>query len=185
MKNPGEHGLLGASTTLQLRPLTPAWCKPLAHMLRALVDSGEDRMFAPHPFDDETLARLASHGGADLYFVLTERGHGEDQDRADERVVGYGLLRGWDQGYEVPSLGIAVAPDARRRGVGRVLMQRLHEAARARGARRVRLRVHAENAPAIRLYESLGYVMDASPRENGLVVGVLELPAHDSSDADQ
>lgn len=52
---------------------------------------------------------------------------------------------------------LAVRPDARGRGVGRMLVERCEERARADGARAVVLSSLREMAPAHRLYERLGY----------------------------
>jgi len=46
------------------------------------------------------------------------------------------MLRGWDEGYETPSLGIAVHPDARGLGLARTFMGFLHAAASFQGAAR-------------------------------------------------
>jgi ribosomal protein S18 acetylase RimI-like enzyme len=144
-------------------PLGPSWKEPLKKFLGALEQSGDHLRFQPHPFTDEALDRLAAHKGKDFYCVMVD----------DDRVVAYGMLRGWDEGYEVPSLGIAVHPSTRKEGLGRAMMQHLHETARARGAARVRLRVLEENKPAISLYEQLGYRFAA--REARYLVGYLEL----------
>ena len=61
---------------------------------------------------------------------------------------------------------IAVAPELRRQGLGRVLMEAVvHGCARA-GARRLTLMVDGENAPAIALYEALGFT-----RRSGMLYG--------------
>jgi ribosomal-protein-alanine N-acetyltransferase len=52
---------------------------------------------------------------------------------------------------------IAVAPQARRQGLGRVMMLQLINAARRRGAQEVFLEVRADNAEAQSLYRSLGF----------------------------
>jgi ribosomal protein S18 acetylase RimI-like enzyme len=152
-----------ASRTLRFVPLDPAWKSALKTFLEALEASGDDRGFKPHPFTDEVLERLAHHRGKDFYCVLVD----------GDRVLGYGMLRGWDEGYAVPSLGIAVHPAARRQGLGRLLMQHLHGRARKQGAVRVRLRVLQDNATAIALYREMGYRMES--KEGPYLVGFLEL----------
>lgn len=58
---------------------------------------------------------------------------------------------------EAEILTLAVRPDARRRGLGRTLVQRAFEAARAQGAATMFLEVADDNAAAIALYRSLGF----------------------------
>jgi ribosomal protein S18 acetylase RimI-like enzyme len=53
-----------------------------------------------------------------------------------------------------------VAPEARRRGVGRALMKRAHQFAADSGARAVKLSTENNNFQAQALYESLGYVRE-------------------------
>ncbi len=55
-------------------------------------------------------------------------------------------------------LSIAVDPQCRRGGVGRLLMAEAEQAARRRGFSSMRLSVHTDNEPAIRFYEQLGWV---------------------------
>jgi ribosomal protein S18 acetylase RimI-like enzyme len=52
---------------------------------------------------------------------------------------------------------IAVAPDRRRQGLARVLMQSVLSGSAQAGATRMTLMVDGSNAPAIRFYESLGF----------------------------
>ena len=149
--------------TLECVRLAPRWQGSLAEFFRALVAAGDEREFHPHPLTPEEAGRLCRSAGHDLYYILVD----------GERVLAYGMLRGWDEGYEVPSLGIAVHPGERSRGLARVLMEFLHAAARRRGSTRVRLKVYSHNETALRLYRRLGYVFHAE--ERGQLVGYLDL----------
>ena len=127
----------------------------------------DDPLFHPHDLGAAGAGQIATYLGKDVYVVLESGGE----------LIGYGMLRGWDEGYAVPSLGIAIRPDHRRSGYGRVLMLALHDVARATGATQIRLRVSPENGPAAGLYWSLGY-RDAG-EERGERVLVLELAPGD------
>ena len=70
-------------------------------------------------------------------------------------VLGYALF--WHVVDELQLLNVAVAIPARRRGIGRALVQDLIAYARAHGVVRILLDVRASNAAAIALYEQLGF----------------------------
>jgi RimJ/RimL family protein N-acetyltransferase len=57
----------------------------------------------------------------------------------------------------VADLGLMVAAEYRRRGIGRSLLTAAVEWARAAGIRKLELHVFPWNEPAIRLYESFGF----------------------------
>lgn len=59
---------------------------------------------------------------------------------------------------EAEVLTIATHPDHRRQGLARDLLARFHAAARAKGADTAFLEVAADNAAALALYLSAGYV---------------------------
>jgi ribosomal protein S18 acetylase RimI-like enzyme len=72
-------------------------------------------------------------------------------------LLGYALLL-FRKGTSVARLySIAVAAEARGRGVGRRLMEDAARIARARGSLSLRLEVRRDNSAAIGLYEGLGY----------------------------
>ena len=74
-----------------------------------------------------------------------------------ERIDGYAGLLAPRGGGEGDIQTIAVAPQARRRGLGRALMLALIGEARNRGAREVFLEVRADNPGAQTLYRALGF----------------------------
>ncbi|MDP5307483.1 GNAT family N-acetyltransferase [Paracoccus spongiarum] len=73
-----------------------------------------------------------------------------------------GFLIGRAIAEEAELLTLAVAPDARRAGLGRQLTEAFAATSRARAARAAFLEVACDNAPALALYAGLGW------REAGL-----------------
>ncbi len=71
------------------------------------------------------------------------------------QVRGYGCLIVLFEDAELAN--IAVSPDCRGMGVGKALMESMHEKAKALGAERMLLEVRVSNAKAIGLYEKYGY----------------------------
>lgn len=71
-----------------------------------------------------------------------------------DRLVGYA---GITLGSDADVMTVGVLPEARGRGLGRLLVEDLLAAARRAGARRVFLEVRASNEVAIGLYARLGF----------------------------
>lgn len=76
---------------------------------------------------------------------------------AGEALAGYAALSMPSNSRSARLYSIAVDPRVGRRGVGRALMLACERHALARRRQSMRLEVRYDNAPAIALYESLGY----------------------------
>lgn len=103
--------------------------------------------------------------GAEEPHVVRERSLREELARAwarlrvakeaDGTVAGYSLY--WHVVDEIHLLNVAVTIGARRRGIGRALVDELVAYGRANAVVRVLLEVRASNAPALAMYEALGF----------------------------
>jgi ribosomal protein S18 acetylase RimI-like enzyme len=79
------------------------------------------------------------------------------------RLVGYGRLdRGRDDASVFGVVALTVLEAYRRKGIGEALMRALLRGAASSGLSEVWLSVRPDNTPAVRLYEKLGFVPDAS-----------------------
>ncbi len=145
--------------TVEFRVVGPSDAAMLADIFAEI----DEAFFRPHPFTRAEARRIAHDASRDAYALLVE----------DGRAVAYGMLRGWAEGYPIPSLGIAVRTSAHGRGLGRLMMAHLHAEAVRRGASLMRLRVHPGNTRARRLYETLGYAYAGEDR--GELLMVLDL----------
>jgi ribosomal-protein-alanine N-acetyltransferase len=74
---------------------------------------------------------------------------------AGSHILGYIIF--WLVHDEVHVLNVGTAPEARRRGVARALMDEAVAVGRRQGGRLSTLEVRRSNTPAIALYRSLGY----------------------------
>ena len=79
---------------------------------------------------------------------------------------------------ETDMMNVAVHPDHRRRGVAAALITELVSRLKMRGSRCLKLEVRASNAPAIALYETLGFTQLGlrknyyrNPKEDALILG--------------
>lgn len=128
------------------------------------IKHGTDQIhFHPHPFDADNAIEIAQYKGNDLYVGMFDGG----------TLVGYGLLRGWDEGFDIPSLGIYLKKSARGKGLSTFFMHELHHLARNAKAGVVRLKVFKDNVVAKKLYQKLGYVFESE--ENNQLVGFMSL----------
>ncbi len=111
-------------------------------------------------------AALAEHGiafdregrDADIVHFGGRADHDDFVAEDDRRAVGVVSVGPHGDAGVAWISKLFVAREARRRGVGRALMDAAHDAARARGYTSVALRTYVVFASAMRLYESLGYV---------------------------
>jgi GNAT superfamily N-acetyltransferase len=115
---------------------------------RKLNEEWITRYFRIEPKDEEALLDPQSSilaAGGRIFFVVSE----------GECIGCCALLaRGTDE-FEVAKM--AVAPAHQGSGVGRKLLEAVVDAARAAGTRRLYLETNRVLAPAIRLYQSIGF----------------------------
>lgn len=97
-----------------------------------------------------------------LAFYIVAEIAGQEHDRAGQegspaagQVCGYvGVWKILDEGHIT---NVAVAPEFRRKHIGRAMLETLFEVTGQAGIERYTLEVRAGNRPAIKLYEGLGF----------------------------
>ena len=152
------------SKKLQFLQLNSSLSMSLGCFFDEICISEDYKYFHPHPMTkDYALHLCEQYAGKDMYFVT----------QVDCKIIGYGMLRGWDEGYVVPSLAIAISPHYRGIGLGEGFMHFLHVAARLNGAKKIRLKVYPDNTAAHNLYLKLGYIFTTF--EQSQLVGLHNL----------
>ena len=147
---------------LEIRRIDNKLEKPLCGFFHALTFT-LDQAVLPYPLTDEGAKACAEYAGLDAYFALMWQ----------KAVVGCGFLRGYEKGYDIPSLGIVIHPDYRSIGLGTMMMRFLHTEARLLGASTVMLKMGPDNGVALRMYTGLGY--EFREEQGNRIVGFLDL----------
>jgi ribosomal-protein-alanine acetyltransferase len=108
----------------------------------------EGALFGTDAWSPEVMVAELSHPAS---YYLVARPDGEDA------IVGYAGLRADNRGGDGDIQTVAVAPEHRGKGLGRLLVEALLGEARQRLASSVFLEVRADNDAARGLYASLGF----------------------------
>ena len=123
-----------------------------------------ERICFADPWSEKSVASELDNKWA-LWFVALE----------EDKVAGYiGSQTSID---ETDVMNVAVHPDFRRRGIAETLVNALVTELKNRGSHALMLEVRASNAPAIALYEKLGFVQVGcrknyyrNPKEDALIL---------------
>ena len=104
------------------------------------------------PWDAASIAGILAMPGAFGFLAEPECGA-----NIHDEIAGFILVRVAADEAEI--MTVAVAASHRRRGLGRLLVEAAAAAAAAAGAAAFFLEVADDNAPALHLYESLGFLL--------------------------
>lgn len=104
--------------------------------------------FVPFPTDHASLSTRLRLSRRDSYWGIW----------TDEVLAGFFMLRGFDEGYELPSFGVYVAHDYCGRGLASLALSYSEAWCRLNGIRGMILKVHADNRVARTVYERAGFV---------------------------
>lgn len=165
--------VLGDGTRLAVGPVTPA-SKPLIAeaMTRLSPESIRRRFFAPRrELSDAELNKLTALDGWNEFALGASRS-GTDGFPEGVAVARFARIA---PDADTAEIAITVVDAMQQRGIGKALLGRLADAARARGIRRLRAIVLPDNAPMIGLLR--GFAPRARwRREGGNLVTDFPLP---------
>jgi RimJ/RimL family protein N-acetyltransferase len=149
---------------LIIRPLRVEDASALSEWLCA-QPSAYARFFHPFDYDEPAIAGALGRQGRDVFMGLLWQ----------ERIIGFFMLRGWDEGYEVPTFGILV--DERYRGYG-LEMAALDTAkviCRLLDASRMMIKMHPDNISAKGVARKTGFVQTGVEAASGNLIYHYEI----------
>jgi ribosomal protein S18 acetylase RimI-like enzyme len=140
---------------MRVRPATVGDAETMAEIIATIAPEGS--LGAQPPVDVPARAeRFREMITRDAAFVLEDEGRVVGSAAVEERTPG--VLR----------LGMAILAEGRGRGGGRALLDAVETYARERGAHKIDLETWTDNARAIALYVSAGYVVEGMRRDHYL-----------------
>lgn len=117
----------------------------------------EDSIFPEDPWTDGMIAEELAAPSRAYFLALLPPSLDDSEETASSpegQVVGYG---GVSLGYDADIMTVGVLPQARGKGIGRMLVDAMKNAASAHGAERIFLEVRDSNQAAQTLYEKCGF----------------------------
>jgi ribosomal protein S18 acetylase RimI-like enzyme len=136
------------SDDLRFGAVGPEHAEALVELFERNAIASVTEGFDPFALTSAKARWIAQQRRRDAYYLAISR----------EQPVGMSMLRGFDDGYEIPSFGVFVDHLRHGEGIGRRLTVWTIDQARLRGCPAVRLSVYSDNPAARGLYASLGFI---------------------------
>jgi GNAT superfamily N-acetyltransferase len=134
-------------TRLDILPLKPSKCRTLALRLQK-EDREYIKYFHPFPFDASEIRKRLVAARKDFYWGIF----------CGKELVGFFMLRGMDDGYEVPSYGVYISRKWSGKGLSKLSLLFSISWCRVNGFKTLMLKVHPKNHIARKMYEDNGFV---------------------------
>ncbi len=150
-----------------VRPIRPDDAETLRAAYARLSPSSRYRRFfgGVSELSEETLRYLTNVDGTNHFAVVAGI---ESPDLKTERGLGAARFIRLADDPEIAEPAVTVIDDMQGKGIGRILLKVLSEAARERGVRKFRAQVLASNAPVRALLDEVGAVVHRE--ESGAIV---------------
>ena len=75
----------------------------------------------------------------------------------NEELIGFYMLRGFDEGYETPSYGVWISSKHANKGLSTLTLYHAFAFCKLNRIKTLMLKVHPDNSTAKNLYEKLGF----------------------------
>ena len=153
------------STAVASRRLTPEDANAFSHLLTSASKDYRGQFF---PFNDEStdaIEKILLSVEKDIYQGIFD----------EEHLLGFYMLRGWDQGYQRPSFGILIAESHSGFGLGKLALTMSIVECRLREVKSIMLKVAGENSRAKGLYELFGFRVEGTCENTGHLMMNLDL----------
>ncbi|MCP9493845.1 MAG: GNAT family N-acetyltransferase [Pyrinomonadaceae bacterium MAG19_C2-C3] len=128
---------MGSKQNIVLLPLAVNDASKLSAFLRA-QSPVYMQYFNPFAFDEATISGILNDARRDIFQGVFR----------DGELIGMMMIRGWDAGFDIPSLGLIIGEDYRGKDLMRICVDAMKEICREHGSSRVMYKSHPANPPA-------------------------------------
>lgn len=150
--------------SLVIRPLDVADAATLSTWLRTQPPAYA-RFFHPFGYDENSVAGALAGQGQDVFTGLFWNG----------QIVGFFMLRGWNEGYEVPAFGILIDEQYRGCGLEMAALDTAKVICRLRKVPRLMIKMHPDNISAKGVARKTGFTQTGVEAESGNLIYHYEL----------
>lgn len=130
---------MSSQQNIVLVPLSATDAPKLSAFLRA-QSPVYMQYFNPFAFDEATISGILNDARRDIFQGLF----------LDGELIGMMMIRGWDAGFDIPSLGLIIGENYRGKDLLRIYIDAMKEICREHGSSRVMYKSHPANSPAPR-----------------------------------
>jgi RimJ/RimL family protein N-acetyltransferase len=134
-----------------------------APTLSALILSApkdHTKYFTPFSFEEDSIRKIINEAVNDKYFGIF----------IDDELVGFYMLRGFDEGYEVPSYGVWISEKFSGLGLSKLTLQHAITFCKVNSIKIIMLKVHPENIIAKNIYENFGFKQEGFDERNSNLI---------------
>jgi len=118
------------------------------------------RFFTPFDFQYPSILSLLAEQGKDIFMGMYR----------DDRLIGFFMLRGWNEGYEIPSYGVLVDERYSGYGLTRLSLKLAKSICKLRHVPRIMLKVNPDNKVAQRLFEEAAFAPSGVDAQTGNLI---------------
>ena len=123
------------------------------------------RFFTPFSFDQDALTDILARQRQDIFMGIYWQ----------EDLVGFFMLRGWDEGYEAPSYGVMIDERYSGYGLTRLSLKMVKSICKLRHSPLIMLKVHPDNTVAKSLFEEARFIQTGVDAASGHLVYHFDL----------
>ena len=118
------------------------------------------KYFAPFSFEEDSIKKIINNAVNDKYFGIF----------INDDIVGFYMLRGFDEGFEVPSYGVWISDRFSGLGLSMLTLQHAITFCKINNIKKIMLKVHPENIIAKSIYETFGFKQEGFDDNNSNLI---------------